>query len=252
MAAFPGSVPISSRRFTTPSTDDSPTVPVRRDGLFGRRKGKPLSPRRAHLMDTVFRELALDVTRLAPDPLADLFPHAPKRIRLEIGFGGGEHLLAAAMRDPDAGFIGIEPFVNGMAKAVSGIFVGELKNVRLFAGEASVLLAWLPPGSLDSVDILYPDPWPKKRHWKRRFISPENLDRLARVLKHGGDLRFASDIPSYVEWTLGLFMRRADFSWTAESAADWMNPFADWSGTRYEAKALRAGRVPTYLTFRRV
>jgi tRNA (guanine-N7-)-methyltransferase len=139
-----------------------------------------------------------------------------------------------------------------MAKAVAAIVDGGIENIRLYGGEASVLLEWLPPASLDSIDILYPDPWPKKRHWKRRFVSVENLDRLARVLKPGGLLRFASDIPSYAEWTLALVMRRDDLAWTAERAADWTNPFPGWPGTRYETKALTAGRTPTYLTFRRI
>jgi tRNA (guanine-N7-)-methyltransferase len=138
-----------------------------------------------------------------------------------------------------------------MAKALAAIVDGGIGNVRIFGGEASVLLDWLPSSSLDSVDILYPDPWPKKRHWKRRFVSPENLDRLARVLKPAGILRFATDIPSYVEWTLALLIARPDFIWTAERAADWTEPFPGWPGTRYEAKALKAGRTPTYLTFRR-
>jgi len=227
-------------------------VPERRDKLYGRRKGKPLSPRRAALMVSQFPKLAIDTPKPPPADLATLFAHAPARVRLEIGFGGGEHLLAAARREPDVGFIGVEPFLNGMATAVAGIVDGGLKNVRLFAGEASVLLDWLPDRSLDSVDVLYPDPWPKKRHWKRRFISDENLDRLACVLKSGGDLRFASDIPSYVEWTLAHILRRSDFAWTAERAADWTSPFPDWPGTRYESKALAAGRAPTYLAFRRV
>ena len=228
------------------------SVPERRDKLYGRRKGKPLSPRRAGLLATEFPKHAIDTNVPPPADLATLFPRSPQRIRLEIGFGGGEHLLARATSEPDAGFIGIEPFVNGMAKAVAAIADAGISNVRLFGGEASVLLDWLPPASLDSVEILYPDPWPKKRHWKRRFVSKENLDRVARVLKPGGLLRFASDIPSYVEWTLVLVTRRADFDWPARTAPDWTNPFPGWPGTRYEAKALKAGRTPTYLTFRRV
>ncbi|MEX0696891.1 MAG: tRNA (guanine(46)-N(7))-methyltransferase TrmB [Dongiaceae bacterium] len=227
-------------------------MPERRDKLFGRRKGKPLSPRRAGLLATELPKLAVDTEVTPPAYLASLFPGSPKSLRLEIGFGGGEHLIACAVREPDAGFIGVEPFVAGMAKAVAAIVDGGIENIRLYGGEASVLLDWLPPASLDSVDILYPDPWPKKRHWKRRFVSAENLDRLARVLKTGGVLRFASDIPSYVAWTLALDARREDFAWTAERAADWTTPFPGWPGTRYEAKALTAGRTPTYLTFRRI
>ncbi len=179
----------------------------RRDGLYGRRKGKPLSPRRAGLMANDFQRLAIDVDEPPPVDVATLFAHRPARVCLEIGFGGGEHLVAAATADPDAGFIGVEPYLNGMANAVAAIHDAGLGNVRLFDGEASRLLDWLPPASLASVDLLYPDPWPKKRHWKRRFVSDENLDRLARVVQSGGTFRFASDIPSYVEWTLGHVLR---------------------------------------------
>jgi tRNA (guanine-N7-)-methyltransferase len=222
-----------------------------RDSLYGRRKGKPLSPRRAGLMANAYPALAVDVAHPAPKNLAALFPHAMSEVRLEIGVGGGEHLVAEAVRAPDVGFIGVEPFVNGMAKAVTAVVDGNLENVRLFGGEASVLLDWLPSASLAAVDLLYPDPWPKKRHWKRRFVSDENLDRLARVLAPGSAFRFASDIPSYVEWTLAHLMKRTDLSWEAERAADWLTPFPNWPSTRYEAKALAAGRVPTYLAFKR-
>ena len=160
----------------------------RRDSLYGRRKGKPLSPRRAGLMATLFRERAIDISEPSPDSLAALFPNAPERIALEIGFGGGEHLIAAATAEPHAGFIGVEPYLNGMASAVAAIHDAGLANIRLFDGDAAHLLDWLPPASLTAVDLLYPDPWPKKRHWKRRFVSPENLDRLARALKPGGSL----------------------------------------------------------------
>ena len=223
----------------------------RRDGLYGRRKGKPLSPRRAHLMATVFQTFAIDVDHPPPTTAASLFPDTPERVSLEIGFGGGEHLVAAARADPDGGFIGVEPYLNGMASAVAAIHDAELANVRLFDGEASRLLDWLPPASLAAVDLLYPDPWPKKRHWKRRFVNSENLDRLARVLVPGGFFRFASDIPSYVEWTLAHALPHPAFVWTAERADDWRMPFPGWPGTRYELKAIGAGRRPTYLCFRR-
>lgn len=203
-------------------------------------------------MQDALPALVVDIAGPARTTPAALFPHAPEIVRLEIGFGGGEHLLARAAAEPEAGFIGVEPFLNGMAKAVAAIADGGPGNVRLFGGEASLLLDWLPASSLASVDLLYPDPWPKKRHWKRRFVSPQNLDRIARALKPGGAFRFASDIPSYVEWTLAHVLARPDFAWTARRASDWTEPFAGWPGTRYEAKALREGRTPTYLAFKRV
>jgi tRNA (guanine-N7-)-methyltransferase len=197
-------------------------------------------------------KLLVDVAAPSPKDIAELFPATRSRFRIEIGFGGGEHLMAEAAREPDTGFIGVEPFINGMAKAVTAIVDGKLDNVRLFGHDASVLLDRLPPASIDQVDLLYPDPWPKKRHWKRRFVSVANLDRLARVIKPGGLFCFASDIPAYVEWTLAHFVADARFQWTAERADDWTRPLSGWPGTRYEAKAVRAGRTPTYLAFRRV
>jgi len=223
----------------------------RRSTLYGRRKGKPLSARRSHLMATAYKALAIDLAEPPPDPLSRIFSVPVDEVRLEIGFGGGEHLIHAAAAAPDAGFIGVEPFLEGMAKAVAAIDAGSLQNIRLFDGDAADLLDWLPPASLTAVDLLYPDPWPKRRHWKRRFVNPANLDRLARVLRSGGHFRFASDIDSYVKWTLLHLLRHPAFTWTAERADDWRRPFAGWPGTRYEAKALREGRTPTYLTFRR-
>jgi tRNA (guanine-N7-)-methyltransferase len=219
--------------------------------LHGRRQGKPLSAHRRDQMARILPRLSVDLSA----PLADaaaLFPRAPASVRLEIGFGGGEHLVHEASGNPEAGFIGAEPFVAGMAKAVSAIESAALPNVRLYDGDAALLLDWLRAASLDRVDLLYPDPWPKKRHWKRRFVSRENLDRIARALKPGGTFRFASDIESYVAWTLMHLAADSRFTWTAERAADWLRPFPGWPGTRYEAKALREGRIPTYLEFRRL
>jgi tRNA (guanine-N7-)-methyltransferase len=223
----------------------------RRGALYGRRKGKPLSARREGLLEDILPRLQLDLAKPAPASLADLFPVPVETVRLEIGFGGGEHLLARAAAEPRTGFIGAEPFINGIAKAVSGIVEASLRNVRLHTDDAALLLDWLPPASLTEVDLLYPDPWPKKRHWKRRFVSPENLARIARVLKPGGLFRFASDVESYVEWTLLRLDETPAFAWTAARADDWRKPWAPWPGTRYERTALREGRVPTYLEFQR-
>ncbi len=223
-----------------------------RRSLHGRRKGKPLSARRTGLMADAYPALAVDLSAPPPTPLAALFAASVGDVRLEIGFGGGEHLVAEAMAAPASGFIGVEPFIEGMAKAVSAIADGGLRNVRLHDGDAAHLLDWLPPASLTRVDLLYPDPWPKRRHWKRRFVSPENLGRIARALVPGGLFRVASDIDDYIAWTLLQVMRRSDFSWTATCADHWRKPFPGWPGTRYEAKALAAGRRPTYLAFRRI
>jgi tRNA (guanine-N7-)-methyltransferase len=224
----------------------------RREKLWGRRKGKPLSARRTGLMTEFLPVLAVDIEAPRPESLSSLFTVPVTAFRMEIGFGGGEHLIHEAEARPDIGFIGAEPFLNGLAKAVSAISDRELANIRLFGGDAAKLLDWLPEASLERVDLLYPDPWPKKRHWKRRFVGPENIDRLSRVLVPGGLFRFASDIESYVDWTLRHFLARPDFQWTAERADDWRKPFPGWPGTRYEGKALREGRKPAYLTFCRI
>jgi tRNA (guanine-N7-)-methyltransferase len=220
-------------------------------GFYGRHKGRPLRPHQASLIATLLPRLAVDLNAPAPAMLADLFPVPVDAVRLEIGFGGGEHLIAAAGADPRIGFIGCEPFVNGMAKALAAIDQRRLANVRLHHGDATPLLDWLPAASLARVDLIYPDPWPKRRHWKRRFVQDASVAALARVLIPGGVFRFATDWPDYAAWTLERVVRSPDFTWTAACADDWRRPWPDFSGTRYQAKALREGRAPCYLTFRR-
>ncbi len=223
----------------------------RQGAFFGRRKGHRLRPQQAALFDTLLPRLTLDLDAPAPAPLAALFPSPVDAVRLEIGFGGGEHMIAEAEREPRTGFIGCEPFVNGMAKALAAIDARKLPNIRLHFGDASFLLPWLPDSSLKRIDLIYPDPWPKRRHWKRRFIQDASLAELARVLRAGGDFRFASDSPDYAAWTLRHLLHSKDFKWTAERADDWRLPWAGFTSTRYEAKAKSAGRMPCYLMFRR-
>jgi len=218
--------------------------------FFGRRKGHPLRPRQAALFDTLLPSLALDLTQPAPADLRSLFPNADE-VRLEIGFGGAEHLIAQAKATPRIGFIGSDAFINGVAKALAAVDEHKLANVRLHFGDASELLDWLPQEGLARIDLLYPDPWPKRRHWKRRFVQDESLGRLARILKHGGNLRFATDIGDYAAHVLARMLRSPDFAWTAEHADDWRKAWPDFAGTRYEAKAKREGRVPNYFVFRR-
>jgi tRNA (guanine-N7-)-methyltransferase len=219
--------------------------------FFGRRKGHPLKPRQRTLFETLLPQLALDLSKPPPADLRALFARMPEEVRLEIGFGGAEHLIGQAQANPRAGFIGIDGFLNAIAKALAAIDERKLGNVRLHFGDASELLDWLPEASLFRVDLLYPDPWPKRRHWKRRFVQDETLQRLARAMKAGSELRFATDIADYASHALARVQRSKDFVWTAECADDWRTPWADFAGTRYEAKAKREGRVPAYFIFRR-
>jgi tRNA (guanine-N7-)-methyltransferase len=219
-------------------------------GFFGRRKGHPLKPRQANLFDSLLPRIALDLSRPAPSDLRTLFADAD-RVRLEIGFGGAEHLIAQALAEPNTGFIGSDGFLNAIGKALVLIDDNKLGNVRLHLGDAVELLDWLPKGGLARIDLLYPDPWPKRRHWKRRFIQDRSLKQFARVLKPGGELRFATDIPDYAVYALARVTRSPDFAWTAEAAGDWRKPWPRFSPTRYEAKAVREGRTPNYFIFRR-
>lgn len=225
--------------------------PHRHGAFFGRRKGHPLRARQVELFGSLLPRLALDLIAPAPRDLATLFPVPVEDVRLEIGFGGAEHLIAQAQAHPRSGFIGCEPFVNGMAKALVAIDELKLANIRLHHADAAALVDWLPEGSIARIDLLYPDPWPKRRHWKRRFVSDRSVAALARILRSGGELHFATDWANYAEWTLLRFLRARDFTWTAERADDWRRPWPGFGGTRYEAKAVREGRAPAYLVFRR-
>ncbi|AZO49211.1 MAG: tRNA (guanosine(46)-N7)-methyltransferase TrmB [Mesorhizobium sp.] len=219
------------------------------EAFFGRRRGKTIRPQQAAALESGFQTYRLDLAAEPPAELRQLFAADVSAIQLEIGFGGGEHLLHRATAAPQTGFIGVEPFVNGMAKLMMAVREKPLANLRVYDDDATRLLDWLPPASLDGIDLLYPDPWPKKKHWKRRFVGPVNLDRFARVLKPSGRFRFASDIDTYVNWTLLHCRAHGAFTWQARDAADWHRPYDAWPGTRYEAKALREGRQPAYLTF---
>jgi tRNA (guanine-N7-)-methyltransferase len=203
------------------------------------------------LFDALLPRLALDTQSKPPADLRAFFPEGTEDVRLEIGFGGGEHLIAQATAHSRTGFIGSDAFVNALAKVLAAIEAQQLKNIRLHFGDALHLIDWLPAASLARVDLLYPDPWPKRRHWKRRFIQDASLRRIARILRPQGELRFATDIADYAAWTLIRVLRSADFCWTAEKADDWRQPWPGFTGTRYEAKAKRAGRAPCYLIFRR-
>ncbi len=220
--------------------------------FFGRRKGHKLRQRQAALIETLLPRLAIDIAQPAPAELAALFPLPTSEVALEIGFGGGENMIAQAAAQPQIGLIGVEPFVNGMAKALAAIDAAGLHNIRLHFDDATSLIAWLPTASLTRIDLIHPDPWPKRRHWKRRFIQDATIAQFARVLRRGGDVRFVTDIADYAAWTLRHFIRSADFTWTAQRADDWRNAWPDFAGTRYHAKAAREQRPSCFLIFRRV
>lgn len=215
--------------------------------FFGRRKGKALRQRQATLIETLLPQLRVNPSQLAAPGDAQEFSD----LWLEIGFGGGEHLASDALLHPDVCFIGCEPFVNGVAKLLSAITEKNISNVRIHDGDALEVLENLPPASVGRINILYPDPWPKFRQRKRRFISDESLELMARVLKDGGELRFATDIDDYSAWTLARVTASKRFDWMAADSSEWKTPWAHWPGTRYEAKAVREGRTPAYLTFTR-
>jgi tRNA (guanine-N7-)-methyltransferase len=226
-------------------------TPQGQRAFFGRRKGHKLRAHQADLIAHFLPRFALDITGTPATDLGALFDRPVDNVRLEIGFGGGEHLTAEAQAFPDTGFIGCEPYVNGMAKILTLIEAGNVGNIRLFAGDAAELLAFLPARSLARIDLIHPDPWPKRRHWKRRFVQDTTIVAMARALKPGGEFRFVSDIDDYCAWTLAHFMRAADFAWTAERAADWRQPWPGYTMTRYGRKAAREGRTAAYLIFRK-
>ncbi len=220
----------------------------RRSDLHGRRKGRPLSALQQSLLGDVLPRVGLPEGPLDP---AALFPGATS-LALEVGFGGGEHLASQAVAHPQTGFIGCEPFENGVAKLLTQVRARGLSNVRVHPDDARDILARLPDASLSVLFVLFPDPWPKFRHHKRRFIQARTLDEIARILKFGGELRVATDHPDYAQWALMHLMGDRRFEWAAASAADWRVRPADWVATRYEQKAIAAGRSCVYLRFFRV
>lgn len=214
---------------------------------YGRLKSRPIKPRQAALVES--RLPGLRIPPGAVDPEA-LKPDA-RETWLEIGFGGGEHMAAQAARAPNVLILGAEPFLNGVASAVRHIDEQALTNVRLQDGDVRELIARLPDTCLDRVFILFPDPWPKSRHHKRRLVQTETVADLARLTKPGGRLRFASDVAHYVDWALHVISANPAFVWTADQAADWRSPPADHITTRYEEKRL-GDCEPVFLDFVRV
>jgi len=215
--------------------------------LYGRRKGPKLSAHQQQLLDHLLPEFKL---QLSPgDDPRSYFSQPIEQVWLEVGFGGGEHLIWQAQHNPNVGLLGAEPYVNGVVKLLSKLESSPTRNVRIYPGGARDVLAALPDESLGRVFVLFPDPWPKTRHHKRRFIQMDTLNALSRVMKPGAELRFASDDAGYVEWTLERLMAHRAFTWSATRPSDWQSRPADWPPTRYEAKQLHG--KPVFLTFRR-
>ena len=219
---------------------------------YGRRKARPLSERKDRLLNELLPTLRLPLREPAPSPLASLFAQAVDQVWLEIGFGSGEHLIWQAEHHPRIGFVGCEPFINGVASLLGKIETLGLNTVRVHDGDARDVLAWLPNNAIGLFFVLFPDPWPKKRHQKRRLVSPEAVADFARALRQGGELRFASDNADYAGEALLTILASKAFAWTAERPKDWRVRPLDWPETRYEQKALSAGRKPAYLSFRRL
>lgn len=235
--------------------------------FFGRRKGRVIHKAKSFLLDNFLPLILLnDKPRKS---VAECFSTPMQRYCLEIGFGDGDHLAALAKRMPDTGFIGVEVYRNGVAQLLSlltgvregrqedlagkiGLEKGRVDNVRVFDDDVRLLFSSLPDASFDKIYLLFPDPWPKSRHAERRFINPDNLKELARLLKHGGILQVATDHPIYKRWTLETMRGNLDFKWTAKTSDDWRNPPADWAETKYQRKAIREGRRPVFFEFERV
>jgi tRNA (guanine-N7-)-methyltransferase len=205
---------------------------------FGRNRGRSLRPYQQQLVDVLLPTLSPN----AADP-----KEGYRALALEIGFGGGEHLLAQAAHNPDTLFIGCEPFINGVAKCLAGIDQQKLTNIRLFTRDARELITAMPDACLDAAFILFPDPWPKVRHNKRRLINAETLAMLARAHKTGGRLLIATDHVDYSVWIFEVLQHTPHYVWTAREQADWQTPPKDWTETKYQRKTTEQGREPVFI-----
>lgn len=218
---------------------------------FGRRSARKLSPRKARLVSDLLPNIAVELDDVTAPNHPTKLAESHNQIWLEIGFGGGEHLAEQAQNNPDVLCIGCEPFIDGVAKLLVDVEEQGLSNVRILADDARLLLEALPDASLDRVFILFPDPWPKVRHHKRRIVNPETLDMLQRVIKPGGELRLATDHVDYATWMLEQVQAHDGFAWQAKRADDWKTAPADWVATRYETKTRAQGRAPVYYLLKR-
>ena len=219
--------------------------------FHGRRHGKTLSPQKINALNKYLPLLKLELKEPPPQPFEKIFPEIVEKIVLDIGFGNGENLLHKLKTGPKVGFIGVEPFINGLAKFLTLYEKQQPSALRLYNDDVVPLLEWLPPQTIDQIDLFYPDPWPKRKYWKRRLICPNNLTLFYKVLKKEGLFRFVSDDVSYVEWTIAHCNQTKLFTLQTIEPTDKKTPFPDWISTRYEQKALKAKRSPSYLLFKR-
>ncbi len=233
-----------------PDDDGAPRV---RRTLYGRRRGKPMRPARRAAFDRLLPELRVDLDGVAPGGLAPstMFEPAPRAVWLEIGTGNGEHLAWQAAANPAVGLIAAEPYLAGVGRAIGHLDADGLSNVRFFVDDARLLLEALAEASVSRMFILFPDPWPKARHHKRRIVAPSTLPAIQRVLADGAELRLATDDMDYCRWMLALLTGAPAFEWRARHPNDWRRRTGDWPATRYEEKAIEQGRRPAYLRFRR-
>lgn len=232
--------------------------------FFGRRQGRTIHKTKNFLLESFLPRIKISGGQ--PVDVINIFNEPKQRYCLEIGFGDGEHLAALAKENPQTGFMGIEVYKNGVANLLNiltgirdsdecpadGAVVladGRVDNIRVFDDDARLLFEALPDAVFDKIYLLFPDPWPKKKHAARRFVNPDNLDQLSRLLKKGGILQIATDHQVYKRWVLEQMRLRADFVWTAQTSDDWRNPPADWHETKYQRKAIREGRKPVFFEY---
>jgi tRNA (guanine-N7-)-methyltransferase len=247
--------PCPDHKITDDEINNSKDPSLKREYMLYGRRGRALSHEKQAYIDTLTEKRYGFTVADIPEILSMCSLSSPqkapayKALRLEIGFGSGDHLAHQAFVNPDVLFLGVEPFLNGFAGTLEKFAEKNLDNVKVLQGDARVLLDALPDNCLERIYLLYPDPWPKKRHSHRRFVQLKTLESFWRVLAVQGMLHIASDIPEYIRWSLSHLYNQNKFQWLAQSQQDWFTPFENWCGTKYERKALREGRTPYYLSF---